>query len=396
MKPASIPKPPPMRPNEVTTSISTPPKIPAKDSNLAPKIPAKNSNFPPKIPAKASPRRFTGGKELPQPKTSPRRFTGGMDPPKVAAVKPRGGSPFSVQSELASKLQKFGKTPKMDEKPPAVQPKPPAFRNFQKPKNSPSPPPVAKPKPVTGIAAKFEAKIQQKSPFRPPLATKPLPNNGGHKPSLGSKPKPPRPTKGPSLKNRTPATSYTQVEKNSPKPQVVPKPLNMQKFESKFQMRENPSVLKRESPDGEIQPSKFDEAEPLKFVVIQGYQAQTSSECTIVEGDIITVDDVTSNSDWCYVTSSKNNNEGWAPKEYLKPYVEKPESPIEEDIYDDVTSEETMTCLYDVTDASFEGSLKLRRGDKVVVVERTNQDWWFCRMVGGGSNEGWVPPNYLG
>merc|ERR1719354_1137022 len=130
MKPSNIPKPPPMRPNEVTTSISTPPKIPANDSNLAPKIPAKNSNFPPKIPAKASPRRFTGGKELSQPKTSPRRFTGGMEPPKVAAVKPQGGSPFSVQSELASKLQKFGKTPKTEEKP-AVQPKAPAFRNFQ-------------------------------------------------------------------------------------------------------------------------------------------------------------------------------------------------------------------------------------------------------------------------
>merc|ERR1719354_1392729 len=54
-KPANIPKPPPMRPNDVTTSLSTPPKIPAKGSNLAPKIPAKASNFPPKIPAKASP-----------------------------------------------------------------------------------------------------------------------------------------------------------------------------------------------------------------------------------------------------------------------------------------------------------------------------------------------------
>ena len=55
-----------------------------------------------------------------------------------------------------------------------------------------------------------------------------------------------------------------------------------------------------------------------RFIVIQGYEATSSAECSVMEGEIVTVDDVTTDEHWCYVTSSESGGEGWTPKEYLK------------------------------------------------------------------------------
>jgi hypothetical protein len=138
--------------------------------------------------------------------------------------------------------------------------------------------------------------------------------------------------------------------------------------------------------------SQFEE-----YRVIAKFEAESSKQLSVSVGETVLVIDK-NDSGWWYVARAENSKEsGWVPGSFLGPPLQDVEDFIDnpEEWGDEQEGDHDHEQLYEAIadyDSGDANQLSFKEGDKVKVVDKDDDGWWFAVV---NDVTGWIPSTYL-